>query len=424
MRILVIGGGGREHALAWKLAASTQVEQIWVAPGNPGTALEDKVENWSVDLRDFGGVAQAARDRGVELVIIGPEQPLADGMVDVFQEQGLACCGPVQAAARLESSKLYCKEFLLRHRIPTAAFQAFDSEQPALAYLRRHGAPIVVKADGLAAGKGVVVAREQEQAAEAIRRMLSGQAVGDAGRRILLEECLEGEEASFTVMCDGERVLPLATAQDHKARDEGDQGPNTGGMGAYSPAPVVNAELAEKIMTRIIEPTVRGLAAEGQVYRGFLYAGLMITAAGEPMVLEYNCRLGDPEAQVLLPRLRSDFAGLCMGVAGHGLPPAADWSPETAVGVVLAARGYPGNYRTGEPIDGLEAAGAAGAKIFHAGTRNEGGRLLSNGGRVLCLTGMGEDIAGARQVAYAAAAAIRWPGAYYRRDIAHRALHR
>ncbi|MDQ2696185.1 MAG: phosphoribosylamine--glycine ligase, partial [Pseudomonadota bacterium] len=365
-----------------------------------------------------------ARQRRIDLTLVGPEAPLVQGIVDVFLEAGLACFGPTQEAARLEGSKSFAKDFLARHGIPTAAYETFTEVGPALAYIRRHGAPIVVKADGLAAGKGVVVAQTEAEAEAAVQAMLAGNAFGAAGRRVVIEECLSGEEASFIVMTDGEHILPMASSQDHKPRDDGDRGPNTGGMGAYSPAPVVTAALHQRVLAEIIGPTVRGMAADGVPYSGFLYAGLMITASGAPKVLEYNCRFGDPEAQPILLRLRSDLVALCAAaLAGRLHEVQADWDPRAALGVVMAAAGYPGDYAKGDMITGLPAD-ASDAKVFHAGTAVRDGRIVTSGGRVLCATALGGTVSEAQARAYALARQIRWNGVYYRTDIGYRAIAR
>jgi len=423
MNILIVGGGGREHALAWRAAASPLARQVFVAPGNAGTAAEPGVKNVAVfgtrDLVEF------ASRNAVGLTIVGPETPLVEGIVDAFREAGLACFGPTAAAARLEGSKAFAKDFMARHDIPTAAYGSFNEAGPAIDFIRARGAPLVVKADGLAAGKGVIIARATAEAEAAVHDMLGGLAFGEAGRRVVVEEFLEGEEASFIVMCDGQNILPLATSQDHKAVGDGDSGPNTGGMGAYSPAPVVDASLHQRIMRRVIEPTVRGMAAEGAPFSGFLYAGLMISPAGEVRVLEFNVRFGDPETQPVLMRLRSDLVALCLaGVEGGLDKQTAEWDQRTALGVVLAAEGYPGAYASGRAISGLETAFPEHVKLFHAGTALEGGKVVTAGGRVLCVTALGESVSAAQREAYAAAGAIGWDGAFCRRDIGYRAIAR
>ncbi|OLO03468.1 phosphoribosylamine--glycine ligase [Salinicola socius] len=426
MKVLIIGGGGREHALAWKAAQSSQVETVFVAPGNAGTAREPGLTNVAIDVMDSEGLILFARDNAVDLTIVGPEAPLVAGVVDAFQAAGLAIFGPSEGAAQLEGSKAFTKDFLARHSIPSADYQTFSEVAPALAYLRQRGAPIVIKADGLAAGKGVVVAMTDAEAEAAIRDMLEDNAFGDAGARVVIEEFLEGEEASFIVMVDGEHVLPMATSQDHKRAGDGDTGPNTGGMGAYSPAPVVTGNVHQRIMDEVILPTVRGMAAEGHPYTGFLYAGLMIDADGAPKVIEYNCRFGDPETQPILMRLRSDLVSLCQAALERRLDQVGcEWDPRAAVGVVLAAEGYPGSYRKGDEITGLDAADATGCKVFHAGTgMSDDGRVVTSGGRVLCVTALGDTVGAATAQAYAGLELVRWPGAEYRRDIAYRAIAR
>ncbi|MGM8849468.1 phosphoribosylamine--glycine ligase [Salinicola halophyticus] len=426
MKVLIIGGGGREHALAWKAAQSPQVETVFVAPGNAGTAREPGLTNVAIDVMDSKGLIAFVRDNAIELTIVGPEAPLVAGVVDAFQAAGLSIFGPSEGAAQLEGSKAFTKDFLARHSIPSADYQTFSDVAPALAYLGKMGAPIVIKADGLAAGKGVVVAMTEAEAEAAIRDMLEDNAFGDAGARVVIEEFLDGEEASFIVMVDGEHVLPMATSQDHKRAGDGDTGPNTGGMGAYSPAPVVTASVYRRIMDEVILPTVRGMAAEGHPYTGFLYAGLMIDADGAPRVIEYNCRFGDPETQPILMRLKSDLVALCQAALERRLDQIeCEWDSRAAVGVVLAAEGYPGDYRKGEEIGGLDAADAAGCKVFHAGTRvSDDGRVVTSGGRVLCVTALGETVGAATSQAYAGVEVVRWAGAEYRRDIAYRAIAR
>ncbi|MFT4920575.1 MAG: phosphoribosylamine--glycine ligase [Zhongshania aliphaticivorans] len=424
MNVLIIGNGGREHALAWKVAQSAQVETVFVAPGNAGTALDNNIENVAIAIDDFAALADFAENNQVGLTIVGPEAPLVEGVVDFFQARSLPCFGPTKGAAQLEGSKAFTKDFLARHQIPTGSYQNFTELEPALAYLREQGAPIVVKADGLAAGKGVIVAETLAQAEEAVRDMLSGNAFGDAGCRVVIEEFLEGEEASFIVMVDGENILAMATSQDHKRVGDGDTGPNTGGMGAYSPAPVVTPEIHQRVMDEVIIPTVRGMASEGNRYTGFLYAGLMINAQGEPKVIEYNCRFGDPETQPIMLRLKSDLAALCLAaIAGKLDTVTADWDARPAVGVVLAAGGYPSDYAKGEVITGIPAETDC-SKVFHAGTRLADGKLVTNGGRVLCATAMASSVADAQQLAYAAAKQIKWRDAFYRNDIAYRAIDR
>lgn len=425
MNILIIGSGGREHALAWKAAQSSKVEKVFVAPGNAGTAIENKTENVAIDVGEFEKLAAFAENNNVGLTIVGPEAPLVDGIVDFFQARGLACFGPSKGAAQLEGSKAFTKDFLARHNIPTAEYKSFTEVEPALAYLKETGAPIVVKADGLAAGKGVIVAEDVQTAENAVKDMLSGNAFGEAGCRVVIEEFLEGEEASFIVIADGENVLPMATSQDHKRVGEGDTGLNTGGMGAYSPAPVVTDEVYQRVMDEVIMPTIRGMAAEGNDYTGFLYAGLMITADGTPKVIEYNCRFGDPETQPIMLRLQSDLVELCEGALQKNLKNlTTKWDSRPAVGVVLAAGGYPGSYAKGEEIHGLQDCDTETAKIFHAGTKLVDGKVVTNGGRVLCATALGNTIADAQKTAYDLADKISWKDMYLRRDIAWRALKR
>tara|TARA_R110002110_G_scaffold90705_1_gene235771 strand:+ start:30600 stop:31883 length:1284 start_codon:yes stop_codon:yes gene_type:complete len=425
MKVLIIGSGGREHALAWKAAQAADVEQVYVAPGNAGTATEPGVRNVALDTMDFPALAAFAVEQGIALTIVGPEAPLVAGVVDYFSERGLRCFGPRSGAAQLEGSKAFTKDFLARHHIPTGAYGNFTELEPALAYLRAQGAPIVVKADGLAAGKGVIVAETLEQAEAAVTDMLAGNAFGEAGCRVVIEEFLEGEEASFIVMVDGEHVLPMATSQDHKRIGDGDTGPNTGGMGAYSPAPVVTAAVHQRVMDEIILPTVRGMAAEGNPYTGFLYAGLMISPSGEPKVIEYNCRFGDPETQPIMLRLQSDLVALCNAALDGQLDQvSADWDSRCAIGVVLAAGGYPGDYGKGFPIQGLDNELPDGVKVFHAGTALADGVVVTSGGRVLCVTALGTDIASAQRRCYEAAGQISWDGMTLRRDIGWRALAR
>ncbi|MFZ0448543.1 MAG: phosphoribosylamine--glycine ligase [Desulfatiglandaceae bacterium] len=425
MKVLIIGGGGREHALAWKITQSDRVERVFVAPGNAGTALEKKVENVPISALDIEGLVNFAGREAMGLTIVGPEAPLVVGLADAFRESGLPCFGPTQAAAQLEGSKAFTKDFLARHDIPTGWYRTFTEIEPARAFIREKGLPIVIKADGLAAGKGVVIAGSQVEAFEAVVGMLSGKSFGDAGKRVVIEECLVGEEASFIVMTDGKEILPLATSQDHKARDDGDRGPNTGGMGAYSPAPVVTSAMHDRIMREVMEPTVRGMAEEGNPYMGFLYAGLMITKDGTPKVLEYNCRFGDPETQPILLRLRSDLVGLCMAaLEGRLGKTEAKWDPRASLGVVMAAGGYPLSYGKGFPISGLPGSEEEGVKVFHAGTEMEGGRVVTSGGRVLCVTALGERVTDAQKKAYEMAKKITWEGVYYRTDIGYRAVAR
>jgi phosphoribosylamine--glycine ligase len=424
MKILIVGGGGREHALAWKAAQSPQVEAVYVAPGNAGSAHEPKTQNVPISAEDVDGLLGFAQSHRIDLGIIGPEAPLVAGVVDAFRDSGLLCFGPSQQAARLEGSKAFTKDFLSRHGIATARYASFTDIDRAIAYIERHGAPIVVKADGLAAGKGVVLAQTAEEAVQAARTMLSGESFGDAGRKIVVEEFLRGEEASFIVMADGTYVVPMATSQDHKARDDGDRGPNTGGMGAYSPAPVIDADTEARIMREVIYPTIRGLAAEGIPYSGFLYAGLMITADGTPKVLEFNCRLGDPETQPILLRLRSDLVALVQAALAGRLDRArALWDTRVALGVVMAAGGYPGAYRKGDVITGLPVDGAD-YKVFHASTLERGNDIVTDGGRVLCVTALGDSVRAAQTRAYDIVQQIHWDKVYYRHDIGYRACAR
>lgn len=425
MKVLVIGGGGREHALAWKAAQSPRVDKVYVAPGNAGTATEDKLENIAIDAEDIDALLAFALKEAIALTIVGPEVPLVAGVVDRFQAGGLRIFGPSAAAAELEGSKAFSKDFLARHHIPSAAYGNFTDLDQAVAYIRQQGAPIVVKADGLAAGKGVILAQTEQQAIDACQDMLAGNAFGEAGHRVVVEEFLTGEEASFIVMVDGEHVLPLASSQDHKARDDGDSGPNTGGMGACSPAPVVTDELHRRIMDEVIWPTVRGMAADGKPYSGFLYAGIMIAPDGSPRVLEYNVRFGDPETQPILLRLKSDLVELCEAALDRRLDQVqAEWDARASLGVVLAAGGYPDSYEKGHVISGLDVVQGNDVRVFHAGTRLEGTDIVTTGGRVLCVCALGEDVAEAQRHAYAAVDKISWKDVYYRRDIGHRAIAR
>jgi phosphoribosylamine--glycine ligase len=424
MNVLIIGGGGREHALAWKAAQSAKVTQVFLAPGNAGTALEDKLSNVDVGAEDVPALVAFAEQNQIDLTIVGPEVPLVLGVVNAFQAKGLKIFGPSQAAAQLEGSKAFTKDFLERHNIPTADYQNFTEIEPALAYVQQKGAPIVVKADGLAAGKGVIVAMTLTEAEDAIRDMLAGNVFGEAGSRVVIEEFLDGEEASFIVMVDGKNVLPFATSQDHKRVGNGDTGPNTGGMGAYSPAPVVTANIHERVMHEVIYPTVKGMAAEGNTYVGFLYAGLMIMSDGTPKVIEYNCRFGDPETQPIMMRLQSDLVELVEAAVDGKLDQIqVQFDSRASVGVVLAAGGYPGSYDKGDVIDGLEL-GNGNSKIFHAGTKNIDGKVTTNGGRVLCATALGNTVTEAQQNAYKLAKTINCKGMFYRDDIAYRAIAR
>lgn len=424
MKILVIGSGGREHALVWKVARSPNVTEIFVAPGNAGTSLEPRASNIDIGSDQTDALLKFANEQNIDLTIVGPEVPLVNGIVDAFEEAGLAIFGPRAAAAQLEGSKAFSKAFLERHAIPTAGFEVFSSADEAMAYLDSRVAPIVIKADGLAAGKGVVVAQTLQEARDAVKDMLSGNAFGAAGHRVVIEDFLSGEEASFICMVDGTDVLPLASSQDHKARDAGDTGPNTGGMGAYSPAPVVTSDVHEHIMRDIIMPTVQGMHAEDASFRGFLYAGLMIEN-GKARVIEFNVRLGDPETQPLLTRMNSDLVPLCMAaINGDLATQSIDWKDEVAVGVVMAAGGYPGDYEKGVVITGLNNANQMGCKVFHAGTRDDNGNIVTSGGRVLCVVGSGESTASAQKSAYNGVKNIDWAGVYYREDIAYRAVAR
>ena len=424
MKVLIIGSGGREHALAWSVARDAGVEKVFVAPGNAATAREAKLDNVAIDVLDLDGLVAFAHKAAIDLTIVGPEAPLVAGVVDRFRAEGLAIFGPSAAAAQLEGSKAFTKDFLARHQIPTGEYQNFTEIEPALAYVREKGTPIVVKADGLAAGKGVIVAMTLEEAEDAIRDMLAGNAFGDAGSRVVIEEFLDGEEASFIVMVDGEHVLAMATSQDHKRVGNGETGPNTGGMGAYSPAPVVTPQIHQRAMDEVIMPTVRGMAAEGNEYTGFLYAGLMIMADGTPKVIEYNCRFGDPETQPIMLRLKSSLADLCMAAIERRLDQVSiEWDPRPAVGVVMAAGGYPGDYRKGDVIT-EPAQTAPDSKVFHAGTTLRDGQVVTAGGRVLCVTALGDTVTDAQQRAYALLQQVGWEGAYYRTDIAYRAIAR
>ncbi|RWR02521.1 phosphoribosylamine--glycine ligase [[Pantoea] beijingensis] len=425
MKILVIGNGGREHALAWKASLSPLADTVFVAPGNAGTALEPALQNVAISATDIPALLDFALNEKIDLTIVGPEAPLVIGVVDTFRAAGLKIFGPTQAAAQLEGSKAFTKDFLARHHIPTAEYQNFTEVEPALAWVRAKGAPIVIKADGLAAGKGVIVAMTLQEAEDAIQDMLAGNAFGDAGHRIVIEEFLDGEEASFIVMVDGENVLPMATSQDHKRVGDGDTGPNTGGMGAYSPAPVVTDEIHQRVMDEVIWPTVRGMAAEGNVYTGFLYAGLMIDSNNQPKVIEFNCRFGDPETQPIMLRLQSDLVELCLaGCEGKLDQKVSKWDPRPSLGVVLAAGGYPGDYNTGDTIHGLPLEEVPDGKVFHAGTKMQDDLVVTNGGRVLCVTALGEDVAAAQKHAYALMQPISWKGSFCRRDIGYRAINR
>jgi len=425
MKILVIGNGGREHALAWKAAQSPGVDEVFVAPGNAGTNREAQLTNIDIGVTDIPALIAFVKQNNVTLTIVGPEAPLVEGVVDSFNEQGLRIFGPTQGAAQLEGSKAFTKDFLARHNIPTAAYQNFTEIEPATAYVKAQGAPIVVKADGLAAGKGVIVAQTEQEAIDAIEDMLAGNSFGEAGHRVVVEEFLQGEEASFIVMADGKNILPLATSQDHKARDNGDKGPNTGGMGAYSPAPVVTDEITQKVMQTVIEPTINGMAAEGNDYSGFLYAGLMISPDGELKVLEYNCRFGDPETQPIMMRLQSDLVELCQAAIDHKLDTTtAQWDSRAAVGIVMAAGGYPASYEKGHVIAGLDSVDSEISKVFHAGTADKDGQVVTNGGRVLCMVALGDTVTEAQKQVYEKVEKIHWKDAFYRTDIGYRAIAR
>ncbi len=421
MKILVIGGGGREHAISWQCAKFDGVEEVFVAPGNAGTQLEDKLTNVDIGVEEVGALIDFAKDNAIDVTIVGPEAPLVIGVVDAFQKEGLAIFGPTQAASQLEGSKAFCKDFLERNNIPTAYYDVFTEVEPAIKYVQEKGVPIVIKADGLAAGKGVIIANTQQEATDAINDMLEGNRFGEAGSRVVVEEFLYGEEASFIVMVDGKNILPMATSQDHKARDNGDKGPNTGGMGAYSPAPIVTDTIFQEVMDTVIRPTVDGMAAEGNAYTGFLYAGLMIDADNKFKVLEYNCRFGDPETQPIMMRLKSNLADLCLLATQQKLDQATiEWDTRSSMGVVLAANGYPDAYPSGEvislPID------SESTKVFHAGTKIDGDNIVSNGGRVLCATVLGTDTKDAQKNAYALVQKIDWENAYYRTDIGFKAI--
>ena len=424
MKVLVIGSGGREHALAWKAAQSSDVDKVYVAPGNAGTAQEAKLENIDIGAEDIDKLLEFAKSENIDLTIVGPEAPLVIGAVDSFEKAGLRCFGPSQNAAQLEGSKAFTKDFLARHNIPTGAYQNFTDIDQAVTYIKEQGAPIVIKADGLAAGKGVIVAMNEDEAIAAVKDMLAGNAFGEAGHRVVIEEFLEGEEASFIVMVDGKNILPMATSQDHKRVGEGDTGPNTGGMGAYSPAPVVTPQVHDRIMAEVIEPTVSGMAAEGNPYTGFLYAGLMISPDGAPKVIEYNCRFGDPETQPIMMRLKSDLVALCNAALDGQLNQCStEWDERASMGVVLAAGGYPGDYGKGAVITGIPAE-TPDSKVFHAGTAEKDGQVVTSGGRVLCAVGLGNSVSEAQQKAYEVAKQIHWDGVFYRNDIGYRAIAR
>jgi len=426
MKVLIIGSGGREHALAWKTIQAQEVTKVYVAPGNTGSALEEGIENVAIDVTDLPGLVKFAEENAIGLTIVGPEVPLVLGVVDAFEAAGLRCFGPSKAAAQLEGSKAFSKDFLAKHHIPTAAYDVFTEIEPAHTYLEKVGVPIVIKADGLAAGKGVILADTMQEAKEAVSDMLAGNKFGDAGSRVVIEEFLVGEEASFIVMADGKHVLPMATSQDHKARNEGDTGPNTGGMGAYTPAPVVTRDIHNRIMETVIYPTIEGMAKDGLPYTGFLYAGVMVDRNGVPKVLEFNCRFGDPETQPIMMRLKSDLAPLCLAAIDGKLDQVtAKWDSRAALGVVMAAGGYPDDYRKADVISGLDKANAADLKAFHAGTSlNENNEVITSGGRVICVTALGENVTAAQKRAYEGVSMINWDEVYYRTDIGHRAVAR
>ena len=425
MNVLIIGSGGREHALAWKCAQSANVSLVFVAPGNAGTATEKLVQNVPIDPMDFITLTKFAKENSVSLTIVGPEAPLVGGIVDYFHDQGLQCFGPTSKAAQLEGSKAFTKDFCSKYGIPSAPYEIFTNVEAAAEYIKKQRMPIVIKADGLAAGKGVVVAATESEALETVHGMLSGNAFGNAGRQVVIEEFLSGEEASFISIVDGETIMPMATSQDHKAQKNGDLGPNTGGMGAYSPAPVVTESIHEKIMNDVMLPTVSGMAAEGSKYVGFLYAGLMISPQGDVNVIEFNCRFGDPEAQPIMLRLKSDLPALCLSALSQGLrSESADWDLRSAVGIVMASAGYPGSYPKGEKVYGLEHKLKENEKIFHAGTIERCGEILTNGGRVLCAASLGDTVTEAQKNAYELAKYVSWESLYFRTDIAYRAIER
>ena len=425
MKVLIIGGGGREHALAWKAAQSDRVEQVFVAPGNAGTAMEPGIENVDIAAESIDELKAFALKEQIGLTIVGPEVPLVAGIVDEFIAADLKIFGPDRLAAQLEGSKAFTKDFLAIHGIPTAAYGNFTDIDEAIDYIQEQGAPIVIKADGLAAGKGVVVAQTEDEAIAAVKDMLEANRFGDAGHRVVIEECLVGEEASFICIVDGEDVLPMASSQDHKARDEGDKGPNTGGMGAYSPAPVVDQVMHDRIMNEVIMPTVKGMKADGHRYRGFLYAGVMIGEDGVPKVLEYNCRFGDPETQPIMMRLQSDLVELCLAAVDGELDlKEVDWDPRTSLGVVIAAGGYPDSYNKGDVISGLKSVDNENTKVFHAGTEIVDDKVVTSGGRVLCVVGLGDSVIEAQATAYEGVRKVKWENMYFRTDIGHRAVSR
>lgn len=425
MKILIVGSGGREHALAWKVKQSAKVSTVFVAPGNAGTAIEKGLSNIAIDADDIAGLLKFAEQENIELTIIGPEVPLVAGIVDAFIDANLKCFGPTAKAAQLEGSKTYCKDFMARHNIPTAEYQTFTETQAAIDYIQSKGAPIVVKADGLAAGKGVIIAETEQQAIAAVEDMLSGNSFGIAGHRVVIEEFLLGEEASFIVIADGDYALAMATSQDHKARDNGDKGPNTGGMGAYSPAPIVTPDIHRKVMDEVINPTLAGMRNDGNPYTGFLYAGLMISDDGAIKVLEYNCRFGDPETQPIMMRLKSDLVDLCLAALDKNLSHIkTEWDERAALGVVLAAGGYPDSYAQGNIIFGLPSEEMEDRKVFHAGTQVTDNNIVTSGGRVLCACALGHDIAEAQSIAYQLTKKIQWNNFFYRTDIGFKAIDR
>jgi phosphoribosylamine--glycine ligase len=425
MNILIVGEGGREHALAWKAAQSRRVETIFVAPGNAGTAQEEKIRNVAISVNDIDGLIRFSRENNVELCIVGPEGPLVQGITDAFTAAGIKCFGPRKAAAQLEGSKSFAKEFLIRHQIPTASYASFSALAPAIEYIKVQGTPIVIKADGLAAGKGVIIAQSETEAISTLEEILDNSLFGEAGASVVIEEFLQGEEASFMCMVADDRVLPFASSQDHKAAYDGDKGPNTGGMGAYSPAPVVDEAMFEKIMATVIQPTIDGLQADGLPYTGFLYAGLMIDPQGVPRVIEYNCRMGDPETQPIMMRLESDLVELCLAAVNGSLPSAAEWTDKVALGVVLAAEGYPADYEKGREIQFDDVPDElADIKIFHAGTQQDGAKIKTSGGRVLCACALGDSTQEAQSRAYKAVKLINWSGMWFRSDIGYRAVRR
>jgi len=427
MNVLIVGGGGREHALAWKAAQSPKSDRVYVAPGNAGTELEPNIENVNIAVEDIASLIEFAQLKQIGLTIVGPEVPLVMGIVDAFTEAGLRCFGPTRAAAQLEGSKTFTKDFLARHHIPTAAYGTFTEVSSAIDYLNQQTFPIVIKADGLAAGKGVIIAENLQQAKATVEDMLAGNKFGDAGHRVVIEEFLQGEEASFIVVADGKHIVPMATSQDHKARDDGDSGPNTGGMGAYSPAPVVTPEIFDRVMQQVIKPTVTGMAQEGHPYTGFLYAGLMIDETGAAKVLEYNCRFGDPETQPIMMRMQSDLVDLCdKAIDGQLADVTTQWDNQASIGIVMAAGGYPDTYRKGDVIEGLPPIGEKepNSKVFHAGTRRANNDIVTNGGRVLCVVALGDTVKQAQAKAYQLVHQIHWSDAYYRKDIGYRAIAR